>query len=45
MNAKDAVGHTETCPSCGRESAKIYRCSNCGYDLTGDTTTQGGQSR
>lgn len=31
------------CASCRGPSMLDYRCSRCGRDLTGDTTTQGGQ--
>ena len=29
------TGGTTTCPSCGAESDKCYRCSECGKDLVG----------
>lgn len=29
------------CGSCGEPSVDCYRCSECGHDLTGDTTTSG----
>lgn len=29
------------CPACGEDSDKIYRCTECGHDLAGDTTTVG----
>lgn len=28
-----ADGGTVTCPACGDESEKIYRCEHCDYDL------------
>ena len=26
----------DICDTCGNESEKVYRCSNCGADLAGD---------
>ncbi|WP_185977166.1 transposase [Haloglomus irregulare] len=40
------MSRTVTCPACGRESTRVYRCSECGKDLVGDeTTTDGGGRR
>lgn len=33
--ARTGAGGTTTCPSCGAESDKCYRCSECGKDLVG----------
>lgn len=38
-------GAAETCPACGADSGKIYRCTECGADLawdTGSTARHGG---
>lgn len=32
---------TYHCTACGGESDVCYRCTECGRDLAGDTTTEG----
>jgi DNA-directed RNA polymerase subunit RPC12/RpoP len=32
------VSGTVACPACGHDSACVYRCAECGRDLTGATT-------
>lgn len=33
---------TTTCPSCGEESEKCYRCTECGRDLADTGRSAGG---
>lgn len=44
MAAIQAKGGPWACDGCDGASLLAYRCSKCGHDLTGDTTTQGRQS-
>lgn len=32
---------SDICPNCGADSEKCYRCTECGRDLAGETTTEG----
>lgn len=30
----------DICPTCGEESDECYRCTECGRDLAGETSTE-----
>jgi uncharacterized membrane protein YvbJ len=34
---------SQTCPACGHDSSKTYRCEDCGHDLAGESSTAGRQ--